>query len=294
MELMITTNMAAGTLPEIQWNNEELKAYAIQKAEEYKSIAYTEDDKAAMKKDRADLNRFINAVENERKNVKKFYAAPYEKFETQVKEVLQPLRGAVAVIDKALDEVEQRFREERALKLRELYEKYVGSFAEFIPFERTADSKLYLHSKTDKNLEQYYIDFFGRVKRDMAAIDALDEKYQSKVRLEYTRNLNLSDALAEGKRLEMLEQLMKKQQEERQQEAEAAAKRAAEAAKAPEIKKTEEKSVEVPARSEKDAAPIKPEEPVYELNFRVRGTREQLMALKKFMNDNHITFGKVE
>lgn len=107
MELRIATQMDPGVLPEVQWNNEELKKEITDKAEEYKNIAYTAEQSAEMKKDRAKLNALVNAFEDQRKQVKKFYSEPYSKFEAQVKEVLAPAREAIALIDKGLTEIEK-------------------------------------------------------------------------------------------------------------------------------------------------------------------------------------------
>ena len=111
LELKIMTPMEPGVLPEVQWNIEEAKAYTLKKAKEYQSIAYTDADAAAMKKDRAQINKFITAVENERKRAKAFYNEPYEKFNAQVKEVLQPMRDTIQIIDQGLDEIEQKYRD---------------------------------------------------------------------------------------------------------------------------------------------------------------------------------------
>lgn len=129
--------MEPGTLPEIQWNSNELKEEIQKKAQEYASIAYTDSQTAEMRKDRATLNRLVKAFEEERKQVKKFYAAPYEKFEAQVKEVLEPVRSAVKVIDDGLYEIEQKYRSEKTEKMREYYDLYVGDLRSVIPFEKT-------------------------------------------------------------------------------------------------------------------------------------------------------------
>ena len=102
MELMITTQLDPGILPEIQWNNKELKQEIEQKAKEYANIVYSEAQEAEMRKDRATLNRLVTAFETQRKQVKKFYQSPYEKFEAQVKEVLAPVREAIGSIDNGL------------------------------------------------------------------------------------------------------------------------------------------------------------------------------------------------
>ena len=156
MELRITTKMEPGTLPEIQWNSSELKEEIQKKAQEYASIAYTDSQTAEMRKDRATLNRLVKAFEEERKQVKKFYAAPYEKFEAQVKEVLEPVRSAVKVIDDGLYEIEQKYRSEKTEKMREYYDLYVGDLRSVIPFEKTVKESMYKKSITDKHLETAY------------------------------------------------------------------------------------------------------------------------------------------
>ena len=137
MELRITTQMDPGVLPEVQWNNEELKKEIVEKAEEYKNIAYTAEQSAEMKKDRAKLNALVNAFEDQRKQVKKFYSEPYSKFEAQVKEVLAPAREAIALIDKGLTEIEKKYREDKKAKMLEFYSKHVGDLKSLVSFERT-------------------------------------------------------------------------------------------------------------------------------------------------------------
>lgn len=113
MELRIVVPPEAGKLPEILWNHEEIKMAVAAKAQEYKTIAYTADQTADMKKDRAELNKLVNAFEDERKRVKKIYQEPYNRFEQQVKEVLAPEREAIALIDGQLNDIEKRYRDEK-------------------------------------------------------------------------------------------------------------------------------------------------------------------------------------
>ena len=70
MELNITTQMDPGMLPEIVWNNEDLKREVASKAADYQNLAYTDEQAADMKKDRAALNKLVAAFEDQRKQVK--------------------------------------------------------------------------------------------------------------------------------------------------------------------------------------------------------------------------------
>lgn len=273
MELMFYDPKEVQALPEIKWNYEEIKQYAMDKAAEYKSIAYIDADVVAMKKDRADINRFINALDNERKNKKKQYMEPYTVFEQQVKDALQPLKEAESYIKKGLDEIEQQYRDAKAEKMREYYEKHAGDLKELVPFTKTIREEYYKRAFTDKKLEQGYIDFFVRIREDLNALNELPERFRDKAAMKYMESFSISDALREGKRLEDLENLM--QERKRKKEAEPT------------------QAHQKPEQEQPKQATYQPEN-IMRLDFRVWGTREQLMGLRQYMIDNKIKFGKVE
>ena len=282
MELRITTQMVPGSLPEIQWKKE-----IAEKATEYKNIAYTAEQSTEMRKDRAKLNTLVTAFEDQRKRVKKFYNEPYTKFEDQVKEVLAPAREAIALIDKGLDEIEKKYRADRKAKMQELYEKYVGDLRGLVPFTRTVKEEYYKKAFTDKKLEQAYIDFFGRIREDMKALEELPERFRDKALLKYVESFRLSDALREGKRLEELEKAMEERR--RNQEAEKAARDAAKPQARPQAQaQQQEAPITEPVNTANE------EEPIMSLGFRAWGTKTQLMGLRQYMIDNNIKFGKVE
>lgn len=305
MELMIYSPAENERLPEIQWNFEEIKRYAAERAGYYQNIAYTDADMKEMKSDKADINKFINALEDVRKQKKKEYMAPYEVFEGQVKEALLPLRKTVALITEKMDEVEEQYREARKAKMEEFYYKYVGDLQPMVPFQKTIKEEFYKRSFTDKKLEQAYSCFFERLREDMKGLDQLPEKFRDKALLKYMEEFSLSAALQEGKRLEELDKLMEERR--RKQEEEQEARRAEESrrleAAAREAQKqqemtakqesmqTEETKAEMPQASQK---PQHPQEEILHMDFRVWGTREQIMGLRQYLIDNHIKFGKVE
>lgn len=285
MELRITTQMEPGVLPEIQWNHEELKAEVSAKMDEYKSIAYTEEDSKAMRADKATINKFIDAVEEERKKVKRFYLEPYEKFELQIKEVLSPSKEVVNLLDSQLSEVEKKYREEKTAVCRTAYENHMGDLKEIIPFEKTTRDEFYKKAFTAKKIDQAYQDFYARVIEDMEALEELEERFRDKALLEYTKRFSLSDALKEGHRLQELENLM----EERRRKYEKSRTKQ-------NVAQTQAVTQEVKPIKETDPgcadAPVS--EPLLQLDFRAWGTRVQLMGLREYMVEHNIKFGKVE
>ena len=289
MEFNILNPKEIESLPQVRWNFEDLKRYALEKAQEYKSIAYTEDDVKAMKSDRADINRFINAIEDERKKKKKEYMAPYTAFEDQVKEVLQPLREAEALIAKGLKEIDDRWKEERKQKVREIYNKVIGDLAEIVPFESVLCESQFKKSVSLKAIEESFTNLFDRVHSDLTEIEALPEKYQaSALRAYKAGGRDLSAALAEVRRIQqdeaVIEERRKKQEEMKGQVLAACksidAERAAQAA--------EDRNPTQPQAPEQD-----PEEPILQIRFQVYGTREQILALRDYMNAMSIRFERI-
>lgn len=284
MELRIINPIMDMELPRVQWNHEELKAEVAAKMNEYASIAYTEDDAKAMKADRAQINKFISAVDEERKRIKRYYMQPCEEFENQVKDVLAPAKQAVNAIGEKLDEIEQRYRNEKTEKMEAYYKLHVGDLAQLIPFQKTIKEEFYKRAFTDKKLEQAYIDFFARIDEDMEALEELPERFRDKAILRYVESFNFSDALREGKRLEEMERAM---EERRQQQERSIPNDVSDMETQPNVQMIENYA----KQADEDIVSV---EEILCLEFRVWGTKEQIMGLKKYLLDNQIKFGKVE
>ena len=113
----------------------------------------------------------------------------------------------------------------------------------------------------------------------------------------YRKTLDMNQAIQEGQRLA---DIQKRKLEAERMEAERKAREAEEAAKqqtAAEQKEelAEEKETASGSVPEEEAVSIpEEEEPVFQLDFRVWGTRGQIMALREYMLKNQIRFGKVE
>lgn len=293
LELKILTPIEPGSLPEIQWNHEEAKAYILRKSQEYQNIAYTDADESDMKKDRAKINKFITAMENERKRVKAFYNEPYEKFNDQIKDVLQPMRDTVQLIDNGLREIDQQYRDKKTEQCRQLYERHVGDLASLLPFERTVKDEYFKKAFTPLKLERAYMDFFGRIREDMKALDSLPERFRDKAALEYMKAFSLSDALQEGRRLDELEKVMEERRQAQEREAAARTEQTIHHPENTPIPRDETLEESKQEETGKKGATEIPD-PVMYLDFRVWGTKGQLMELRKYLIENGLKFGKVE
>ena len=115
----------------------------------------------------------------------------------------------------------------------------------------------------------------------------------------YRKTLDMNQAIQEGQRLA---DIQKRKLEAERMEAERKAREAEEAAKQQTAAEQKEElaaeketaSGSVPDAPAEETASIPEEEPVFQLDFRVWGTRGQIMALREYMLQNQIRFGKVE
>lgn len=79
----------------------------------YEGITVTEDNIAQAKADLADMRKVFNALEDERKNVKRTWAAPYMAWEAQYKEAVDKLSGLIETMGGEVKALEAEQEEKR-------------------------------------------------------------------------------------------------------------------------------------------------------------------------------------
>lgn len=101
-----------------------------------KNTAYagTREDKIKMmKRDRADCNKAIDALETERKKQKKIFSRPWDNFEIEVKSLVAKIESAATDIDNQVKTLEEERRAETRKNIRAYYDTIsepVGEFRE--------------------------------------------------------------------------------------------------------------------------------------------------------------------
>lgn len=136
MEFKIYNPQEEGFLKEIDWNYEELKTEIQGKANDYMNLVYTADQVKDAKKDRANLNKFVEALESKRKEIKKQITEPYSAFEKQEKELVGIVNKAIANIDTQIKGYEEATRQEKLEKVKEIYAKTIGGLADVVTFDK--------------------------------------------------------------------------------------------------------------------------------------------------------------
>lgn len=291
LELKIFSPQENGFVPEIKWNNEELKTAIAEKMEEYKGWVFTEETISEGKKDRANLNKLRGAIDDERKRVKKLCMEPCNRFEKEVKEVLALVDEQINAIDVQIKEVEQIKREEKRKAVQELFES-IG-FQKFVTLEMIWDEKWLNASVALSKVENQMKETMYRIGEEVGTISRLPE-FSFEAMEVYKKTLDLTQAIKKGQELADIQK--RKEEALARQKAEEERRKAEEADTGKESENPEEAADthDAPKKAEENDYTRVVSEPVMRIDFRVWGTKEQILALRDYMKQNNLKFGKVE
>ena len=192
----------------IEWNNEEIKAELKEKLELYKNLVYTDEQISEAKADRAKLNKFVTALEDKRKELKKTCLAPYEKFEKQVKELVFMINEPIALIDTRVKSFEE---EKKNKKLEEIKAYYTGLDTDFPSFEQIYNPKWLNASVSMASIKKDIDTRLGEINKELEILENLD-KFSFEALFEYKKNLDLSMAMSKANELRQIEEEKRKKE----------------------------------------------------------------------------------
>lgn len=232
----------------------------------------TEDTIKAVKGIRTDLNKEFAAFEEQRKFIKNAVTKPYQEFEEKYKEFIAThYNNADNTLKNKISDFENKLKEDKAERLKFYFTELCQSLQ--IDFLTFGQVKLNVTlSASEKSLKETISAFVEGVKKDLDLLKSIPEsdEFKAEVLHDYKKSLDMANALR-------ITQERKKAKEE-------------------ELKRIEEQKIDVAknattAEPQKEVlqAPMVEETPkLVETQFRVRGTIEQLKALKQFIIENNI------
>lgn len=206
---------------EIKWNNEELKAEIAEKVKDYKNLVYTDNQIKEAKSDRAKLNKLVKALEDKRKEVKKECLQPYEKFESQIKEVIAIVNEPIALIDGQVKEYEEQKKKEKQEQIEKLFEE--KNIFDWLNLKSVFDEKWLNASKSISRVEVELDEIIAKIDSDIRTLQSLQE-FAFEAIEEYKHSLDISKAIAEGQRLAEIQR--RKEEAKKEEEARKAEKQA--------------------------------------------------------------------
>ena len=239
---------------------------------------YTVATISEAKKDRANLNKLAAAIDTRRKEMKARYLAPYQEFEAQAVELTSLVRQQAAEIDAQVKVFDEARRAEKQEHIRTMYAAVMGDLAELVPYERLHNPRWLNVTYSMSTIEEEIIEKAEDIRAALASIDGLGlaDDMAGRVKHVYLERLDLAAALAERDRIERERQALAAYEETTKGE--------------PEKPTEQQTEVQPPEPAEKPTTAVPA---MYTVDFRVWATAEQLAALKAFLVDNGVKYGKV-
>lgn len=250
----------------------------------------TDQTVKSVKDMRAELNKEFAEFEKQRKFIKEAVSKPYQEFESKYKEfVAKHYNEADDTLKGKIFSFENTLRLEREKELQGYFvELCSAKNIDFVPF-----GLMHLNitlSASMKSLKTQILEFVSKVEQDIELAKTVSDsqEFNDKVMYEYRRSLDINAAINTVKEREQALIAAKERAEEE-------AKRKAEQEEQARLQ-AEQTSTEQPTAAEPLKAPmVEEQQPTntdtaeeFEMTFTVKGTIEQLKALKQFIVDNNI------
>lgn len=308
MQLEIYSPTQAQPLPPVEWNYAELKQWVSDGLEAYRGRIYTEDTVTEAKRDRATLNKLAQAIDDRRREIKAVYLAPYDQFEKQAKELVEMVKTQSREIDAQIKTYDRQRREDKLERIKtELYTPMIGDLAELVPYERLHDPKWLNVTVSMGAVSEALAEKIELITAGLAALDKLDlpEDVAGDVKRVFLRSFDLAEAIAERDRImdereRMVRYLAAQNSTRAEQEAQKemtppVEEKPAETQEAgtDEIQEPFSRGHENDKEAQETGAGKNAAESLMQLDFRAWVTRSQMLALREFLVNNGIKFGKV-
>lgn len=239
------------------------------------SLVCTEETYKKIKEVRSALNKEYAELEKRRKEVKQSILKPYEDFEGIYKECAGDIYArADRELGQKIREVEDGLKAQKIEDLTKYFAEYRESVQipeQFVRVE-AAGIKVGL-SDSRASLHKQAAAFLDRIASDLKVIDTMESR--DEILAEYAIDYNLSRSML------TVDNRHKAIEAERARREEVKAKQEAVQTAVEAVKEQVAEAIQPPVRT-----PVKEEAPkVFETTFKVRGTIEQLKALKQFLNE---------
>jgi len=248
-------------LAPVQFNYEEIKNWVTEKAQEYKSLVYTEENMATAKTDRATLNKVAKAINDEKIRVKKEFLKPFEDFESKCKELQTIISDASNHIDKQVKEYELKEQAEKEELIKNTFDSYMSNqkFKELVNFDTIFNPKWLNKTYKIKDIEKELNSLIIKINDDLDVIETQvkDENLLLTAKNYYFNNLHKDSVLGDT-----LKEITNKVEQEKK------------------IKETLEKKEEHKVEEV--------EEEIMVAKFQVRATRTQLLELQRYFKEHNI------
>jgi hypothetical protein len=203
----------------IELNFEEIEERLDKKLAEYKGAVFTEETKDIAKAELASLRKFKKEFEDARKNVKKEWMKPYDDFEQKMKILTGKIDQPIHLIDSQVKDFEKKRKEEKRLRIKEIYADLIGDMKEYLSLEKIYDPKWENATTTEKSIKEAINKAVDKVKTDVDVICGMRSESVWKALEKYKDTLNLQECIQYiNKYEEQKAEILRREEERKKQE----------------------------------------------------------------------------
>lgn len=182
----------------IEFNFDELKNELEAKTEHYGTLVYTGSEIKSAKKDRANLNNFKKALNDERIRLEREYMAPFKEFKAKIDELID-------IVDKPCKAIDTQIKEYEAEQKRQKAEKIEAIWAgiekpDFVKLENFSNPKWENVTYSIEDIEQELKFAIQKVYTDISTLANLPE-FSFEATEEYKSTLDIYKTLNEANKL---------------------------------------------------------------------------------------------
>lgn len=185
----------------LAWNKDELMDQVSNVLFKYRNTVYDASNMDQAKKDRAVLNKFTQALNDERIRIGRIYESPYKKFTSEVNEVITTVEIARKQIDQTIKQHEEEIRREKEGELKNHFAVQVKELRNLIDYDRISNDRWLNASYPLKRAKEEIDGILEKIRRELTTIEHLDNVEKSTIKAFYFRCLDLGAALDEHQRL---------------------------------------------------------------------------------------------
>lgn len=247
--LQVLINQEAGR---INFNFEEMKAFLMDRLEEYRGAVFTDDSIVAAKKYVASLRKEQAEFKGRVSEVRKEYMKPFEQFKEKADELIRLYDEPINFINGQVNDFDQRRKVDKRAEIQNIFDELQDDIKEYITLEKIYNPKWENATYKIKDVINDISEIAVSVRNDVATIKGMkSDAVESALEL-YKANRNLSDAISYITSYEQQKiEIIRREEEKRRQEEEERIRREEREKIAAEMKMAE---IEKRAEEEKRAA----------------------------------------
>lgn len=260
---------------ELVTNAKKLREFVLDRVKDYTPDNYV-GKVAEAKADRTVLNKAAKELNDKRLELERRFMEPFQEFKSIIGETVTAIKDASYKVGVVINEVEQRERDERKAAIQAAYDE---SGFTLVPLDRIMDQRWLNKSTSTTNWRGELRDAIEKVTTDLESLTGIGEDEET-VKALYLDTLDIGRALQHGRQLRERREALARVEAERQQ------------APPPVVEGETVVDSQEPRTPEPMQSPV--EEEVYTFVIEVSGTQAQMSALRRFIDENGITYRKLE